>query len=68
MMENFRSNKRRILLGRPRCRWEDMIKIDLTDVGSEERDCVCLTIRSIGRVMSTRQRTSQFREDAEFLD
>jgi hypothetical protein len=27
-------------LGRPRCRWEDNIKIDLQEVGCEGMDCI----------------------------
>ena len=29
-------------LGRPRCRWEDNIKIDLREVGCEPRDWLAL--------------------------
>jgi hypothetical protein len=30
-------------LGRPRCKWEDNIKMDLQEVGCEGMDCIDLT-------------------------
>ena len=49
-MEQFRNAYRVLvrkpesnrLLGRPRCRWEDNIKMDLREVGCDRRDWIAL--------------------------
>jgi hypothetical protein len=35
-------------LGRPRCRWEDNIKMDLQDMGWRDMDCIDLAKKRAG--------------------
>jgi hypothetical protein len=38
-------------LGRPRRKWEEIIKMDVTDVGSSDMGWIHLTIRTIRTVL-----------------